>query len=86
MADISFDEDQQAGRPRQIISHKKSFFIRLALGTGLVKTDKGAQYLLIGTAVVMLLIAGWLVVTSVLPKPPPPLDSGPPPTSPSTTN
>ncbi len=58
MANIQFEEEQgyQPMRPFQR-SDKKSFFIRLVLATGIVSTDKAAEYVLLGTAVAVIIFA-----------------------------
>jgi hypothetical protein len=54
MADIQFEEE---GFERQLSPVKKSFFTRLVLSTGIVSTDKDAQNVLAGFAVLMLVLA-----------------------------
>ena len=54
MADIQFEEERFE---RQVPPVKKSFFTKLVLSTGIVSTDKDAQYVLVGFAVLMLALA-----------------------------
>jgi len=58
MAEIRFNEEQeyQPVRPDQQFG-KKSFFIRLVLTTGIVSTDKAAEYILLGTAVLVIILS-----------------------------
>ena len=55
MADIQFDEEQQYRQPGQV--EQKSLFIRLVLATGIVSTDKQAEYVLLGVAIVLIILA-----------------------------
>ena len=55
MADIQFEEEQEFSRPIAAPSQPTS--VRLALATGLVKTEKQAEYMLIGTSLVILVVA-----------------------------
>jgi len=54
MADIQFEEEQFE---RQVPPVKKSFFTQFVLSTGIVSTEKDAQYVLAGFAVLMLALA-----------------------------
>lgn len=55
MADIQFEEEKQFRQFQQ--SEKKSFFIRLVLGTGVVSTDRQAEYVLLGFAALLIILA-----------------------------
>lgn len=55
MADIQFEEEQQFQRYGQ--AEQKPFMIRLVLSTGIVSTDKQAEYVLLGIAVVAIILA-----------------------------
>ena len=55
MADVQFEEESQYQRPAE--SEKKSFFIRLVLATGIVSTDRQAEYVLLGVAALALVLA-----------------------------
>ena len=50
MADLQFSEEQEFTRPAEV--PQQSVFIRLALKTGLIQTERSAEYLLLGIAVV----------------------------------
>ena len=53
---IQYDEEPQYTAPlAQTV--QKSFLIRTVLATGLVSTDRSAEYVLLGIAVVLLLLA-----------------------------
>lgn len=54
MTDIQFEEEQFQ-RPAE--SEKKSLFIRLVLATGIVSTDRQAEYVLLGVAVILIILA-----------------------------
>lgn len=56
MSDIQFDEEQQYQRPIYQ-AEQKSFLTRLVLSTGIVSTDKGAQYVLLGIAIIAAILA-----------------------------
>ncbi len=68
MADIQFDEEQQyqpvAGRVEQ-----KPLFIRLVLATGVVSSDQAAQYILLGAAMLLIILA--FLIPSVADNPQP---------------
>lgn len=55
MANIQFDEEQQYQRSAQ--ASQKSLLTRLVLATGVVSTDKGVQYVLLGVAVLAVVLA-----------------------------
>lgn len=55
MADIQFDEEPQYRNPLQ--AEQKPFFIRLVLATGIVSTDRQAEYVLLGVAIFALVLA-----------------------------
>ena len=54
MADIQFQEEQYQ---RPVESEQKSLFIRLVLATGIVATDTQAEYVLLGVAVILIILA-----------------------------
>ncbi|MHB1769791.1 MAG: hypothetical protein ACYCPH_01785 [Minisyncoccota bacterium] len=56
MADIQFEEEQQQQRPL-MQPKRKPFFVRLVLATGVVSTEKAAEYVLLGIAVFGLCLA-----------------------------
>jgi len=55
MADIQFEEESQFRRPEE--ANQKPFFIRLVLSTGIVSDEKQAQYVLLGIAVLVIILA-----------------------------
>ncbi|HQT83178.1 MAG: hypothetical protein B7W98_01060 [Parcubacteria group bacterium 20-58-5] len=55
MAEIQFEGEQQYQRPAP--AEKKSLFVRLVLATGIVSTDKQAQYVLLGIAIFFIALA-----------------------------
>lgn len=55
MADIQFQEEQEFSRPDTVPA--ESVFIRLVYKTGLVSTKTQAEYVLIGFAVLLLILA-----------------------------
>ena len=55
--DIQFEEEQQYQRPVYRQTEKKSFLVQLVLATGIVSDDKGAQYVLLGIAILSAVIA-----------------------------
>ncbi len=67
MSDLQFDEDQEVSRP--VTVSRQSVFIRLSLATGVVNTEEGANYLLLGLSIVVLIVAG-LIASSGVGKPP----------------
>lgn len=56
MANIQFEEEQQYQQQCQT-GEQKPFFTRLVLATGIVSDDKHAQYVLLGVAVLILILA-----------------------------
>ncbi len=54
MADIQFDEEQQYQHPAQ--AERKPLLARLVLATGIVSTDKQAQYVLLGIAIFFIIL------------------------------
>lgn len=62
MSDIQFEEEQQFQRPAQ--SEQKPLFIRLVLATGVVSTDREAEYVLLGIAVFLVILA--FIIPSVM--------------------
>ncbi|HVB19997.1 MAG TPA: hypothetical protein VNF51_01765 [Candidatus Paceibacterota bacterium] len=61
MADIQFNEEQQYQRSAQI--GRKPLFVRLVLATGIVSTDKQAEYVLLGIAFLGFFITGMFLLT-----------------------
>ncbi|OGG41987.1 hypothetical protein A2837_02145 [Candidatus Kaiserbacteria bacterium RIFCSPHIGHO2_01_FULL_46_22] len=55
MSDMSFSEEPQYVSTEAPV--KQLFLVRLVLATGLVKTDKGAQLVLLATAVISAILA-----------------------------
>lgn len=55
MADIQFDEEQQYRQGYQ--TTQKPLFVRLVLATGIVSTDRQAEYVLLGVAAFMIILA-----------------------------
>jgi hypothetical protein len=51
---IQFDEEQQYQRPAQ--ANQKSLFVRLVLSTGVVSTDRGANYVLLAVAIIAIVL------------------------------
>ena len=52
MTDVQFEEEQQFQQTEQ-----KPYFTRLVLATGIVSTDKAAEYVLLGIAVFAIVLA-----------------------------
>jgi hypothetical protein len=75
MADLQFIEPQEYGQRRTL--PPPSFLTRLVLRSGLVETERGAQYLLLGVTVVCIGIALFLTLSSGPSAPPPSPFSGP---------
>lgn len=59
MAELQSDEGQQYPGPARGRTGK-SLFIRLLLATGIVSTDQQAEYVLLSSAMVMLVLAFFL--------------------------
>lgn len=78
MPDVSFNEEPQY---QNTASPKRSVFMTMAYATGIPKTDAQAQYVLLGAAGTLVVLAvGYLIISSPkesTPPPPPP----PPPTT-----
>lgn len=55
MADLQFNEEQQLQHSEQVA--EKSFLTRLVFGTGLVSTDRQAEYVLLGIAAFLFILA-----------------------------
>lgn len=55
--DIQFEEEQQYQKPVYQQTEKKSLLTRFVLATGIVSDDKGAQYVLLGIAILSAVIA-----------------------------
>lgn len=62
MSGIQFDEEQEFSRPTE--TQQQSLLIRLAYKTGLVQTKQGAEYLLLGIAVVGILFTIFMLFSS----------------------
>lgn len=58
MSEISFEEDQQITSRQAMPMNAQSYSARVLLSTGIVSTEKEANYLLLGIAVILLLAAG----------------------------
>lgn len=56
MSDVSFDEERTLA-PAPQLQTSRPFLIRLVIGWGLAKDEKGAQTVLIGIVIVALVIA-----------------------------
>ncbi len=77
MADgIQFEEEQQYQQPAQ--TEQKPFFIRLVLSTGVVSTDRQAEYVLLGVAVLGILITLFTLFSGGNSKPAVPSITGAP--------
>lgn len=63
MTNIQFEEDSQF-RQFQQPNKRKPLFIRLVLATGVVKTDRQAEYILLGIAVIGILITASVLFSS----------------------
>lgn len=59
MADIQFDEEQQYQQTRQV--EQKPFLVQLVLSTGIVSTDKQAEYMLLGFVAFAIIISFFLL-------------------------
>ncbi len=55
MAEVQFEEEPQYQNFPQ--PEKKPFFIRLVLATGIVSTDRQAEYVLLGVAALAIVLA-----------------------------
>ena len=53
--DIQFEEESQQQPVYQ--EQQKSFFVKLILSTGIVSSDKGAEYVLLGIAAIATILA-----------------------------
>jgi len=53
--DIQFEEESQ--QPPMYQEEQKSFFVKLVLSTGIVSTDRGAEYVLLGIAATATILA-----------------------------
>lgn len=71
--DVQF-EDEQGRRPAA--AAEKSLLVRLVLSTRLVQTDRQAEYVLLGVASVVILIAILIWSFASSPHPPVPLPPG----------
>ncbi|MFA6408523.1 MAG: hypothetical protein WCW36_03630 [Candidatus Paceibacterota bacterium] len=69
MADIQFNEDQEY--QRSAIVERKSLFVRLVLATGIVSSDKAAEYVLICFVILGLGITFFSFTRSGPASPPP---------------
>lgn len=54
MTQVSFDEEHQYAPPAAV---KQSWLVRMAFKTGLAKTEKEAQYVLLGVAALAVVVA-----------------------------
>ncbi len=61
MADIQFDEEQQYSASRSEVA-QKPFLLRLVLSTGLVRTRRGAEYVLIGAILACLVLTVLILI------------------------
>ncbi|MFA6969030.1 MAG: hypothetical protein WC217_00310 [Candidatus Paceibacterota bacterium] len=68
MTAIQFNDEQEFSRP--VVLQKQSTLVRLALSTGLVKTEKGANYLLIGFALLGFIFSVFMLLPSGTNQPP----------------
>ncbi len=62
MADIQFEEEQMYTRPNTALK-QQSALARLVLKTGIVRSERAAQYVLLGVAA-LALIAAALIATN----------------------
>lgn len=69
MTDLQFNEEQEF--TRLDTAPQPPFLIRLALKTGVVQTEKGAQYLLLAIAAALLLISLFILFSGGGSAPPP---------------
>jgi hypothetical protein len=77
MSGIQFDEDQEFSRPAEIPAQSK--FIQIVLKTGIVSTEKQAEYVLLAIAVAGILFTIFMLSSSGgKPKPPVPSITGAP--------
>lgn len=58
MTNVSFDEESQYKLAQQ--TNSKPFLVRMVLATKVATTDKQAEYVLIGIAIVAVITAIWL--------------------------
>ena len=70
MTDIQFEEEQMYTRPNTALK-QQSALARLVLKTGIVRSERAAQYVLLGVAA-LALIATALIATSAFDRPAPP--------------
>lgn len=77
MTELQFQEDQEFSRP--VIAPQQSLFIRLAYKTGLVQTERGAEYLLLSIAAIGILFTVFMLFSNGgSSKPPVPSITGAP--------
>ena len=77
MADLQFSEEQEFSRP--VETQQQSLFIRLVYKTGLVHTERDAEYLLLGVAVIGILFTLFMLFSGgSAPKPAVPSITGAP--------
>ncbi|MBU6490934.1 hypothetical protein KGQ25_02140 [Patescibacteria group bacterium] len=55
MADIQFEEEQEFSRPD--VAPQQSVFVRFVLSTGIVSTQKQAEYVLFVIAILAIIIS-----------------------------
>lgn len=58
MTEIQFQEEQQS---QPAYGPQQPFMIRLVLRTGLVRSERGAQYVLLGIAVIAFILSGFFL-------------------------
>lgn len=68
MAEVQFEEEQQFQRYGQV--EQKPFLIRLVLSTGIVSTDKQAQYVLLGIAGLGIIVTLFIMFSGGRSSPP----------------
>ena len=62
MTDLQFGEDQEFSRPA-MMPQQQSLFVRLVLRTGIVTTEKEAEYVLIGIIVLCVVIMFFMLTS-----------------------
>ena len=77
MTDIQFNEEQEFRRPTQE-PKKKSLFVQFVLATGVVTTDRQAEYVLLGMSAIFLILAFLIPVLFGNSSAPAPKDSAGP--------
>lgn len=64
MADLQFNEEQQMYIPRSNPA-QRSFLARLVLGSGIVDTEQGVQYVLLGITISCVVATIYIVVAGL---------------------